>query len=180
MAIRRMVLADEDTTKKRVEQLDEQIKQAQETLKQAKESDPKSERVFNLNTRINNLKSQRDRLKHRADEQKENEEKDKEESSLETDRESLKRTVFTAINDLTTNGKKSQRYKDLTNKYRDIYSKISRAFDKEALQKLARAFEALRVAQKQMANATCEKHGKTDCQSTLCPESPNFNVLTTI
>lgn len=76
MAVRRMILADEETTKKRVEQLNEQIKQAQETLKQAKESDPKSERVFNLETRLNNLKTQRDRLKHRADEQKENEQEE--------------------------------------------------------------------------------------------------------
>lgn len=30
------------------------------------------------------------------------------------------------------------------------------------------------------ANKPCKMHGKVDCQSTMCPESPNFNVLTTI
>lgn len=30
------------------------------------------------------------------------------------------------------------------------------------------------------ASKTCAKHGKLDCQSTMCPESPNYNVLTQI
>lgn len=30
------------------------------------------------------------------------------------------------------------------------------------------------------ASTSCKLHGKTDCKSTMCPESPNFNVLTQI
>lgn len=124
MAIRQFVLAEEgeDPSKKRLEQLDEQIKQTQETLKQAKETDPKSERVFNMQQRVNTLKTQKDRLKKRMDDRAEN---DKEESKLFTEDEVRAR------------------------------------------------------ARKAMASP-CKKHGKAGCESTLCPESPNFNVLTTI
>jgi hypothetical protein len=31
-----------------------------------------------------------------------------------------------------------------------------------------------------VARKSCARHGKTDCESTMCPESPNFNVLTQI
>lgn len=120
MAIKRFVLAKEgpgeDPSKKRIEQLDNQIKQAQEQLKLAKEADSdsgkktNSERIFNLQQRVNTLKTQRGRLKKRADDKKDNEKKVKDEK----------------------------------------------------------------------AATPCKRHGKIGCESTMCPESPNFNVLTTI
>ena len=69
-------------------------------------------------------------------------------ASLETDRETFKRTVFTAISDLTRNGKKSQRVRDLINKYHQIMTKAGRAFDADALRKLMTEFNTLKSAYK--------------------------------
>jgi hypothetical protein len=36
------------------------------------------------------------------------------------------------------------------------------------------------VLRKVSGSKACDKHGKVGCESTMCPESPNFNALTQI
>ena len=167
----------DDNSAKRIKSLEDQIKQASEQLKLARETDSKSDRVFNLQQRINTLKTQKDRLKKRTDDKKERESKDGKDETASRGNwnpDVIKPKPRCRLCNRVVADKDMVRLNGINPAHKSCADKKNLPYTEgPAIHKKPN----LSASQ---SGSACKLHGKVDCKSTMCPESPNFNILTTI